>query len=316
MSGVKVVYGAAWPSWSSDETGPKILDILREEGVKEIDTARGYTNSEEKIGQRNASSEFAIGTKFSGVWAGVPATREEIWNSATTSLEMLKTDQVDIYYLHAPDRVTPLKETLAAIDELFRQGKFKRFGLSNFLPNEVEDVIRVAKENGYVPPTVYQGNYSPVARKPEEILFPLLRQHGIAFYAYSPLAGGFLAKTRTQVEEAAGRFDANTSLGGIYATLYSKPAFLEGLDKWNAISAETGIPKAELAYRWVVYNSPLKHANGDAVIFSGSSVEQTLQTILGIKKGPLSESVAKRIDEVWETVKTEAGLDNFNLNTA
>ncbi len=94
MSSIKIVFGAAWGLWTNDETGPKLLDILREEGIREIDTARGYVDSEKKIGERGAAQEFIIGTKFSGVWAKQPANREEILKSAATSLELLKTDKV------------------------------------------------------------------------------------------------------------------------------------------------------------------------------------------------------------------------------
>ena len=177
-------------------------------------------------------------------------------------------------------------------------------------------MVRVAKEKGFVLPTVYQGNYSPVARKPEDVLFPILRQNNIAFYAYSPLAGGFLAKTRAQIEEQTHRFDPNTAVGRIYGTLYNKPSYLDALSKWELISDKSGISKAELAYRWVAHNSPLKLAHGDALIFSGSSLEQTRQTIKGIKRGPLPHEVAQQIDELWDLIKDEAGLDNFNLNSA
>ncbi len=165
-------------------------------------------------------------------------------------------------------------------------------------------------------PTVYQGNYAPVARKPEEALFPILRQNGIAFYAYSPLAGGFLAKTRAQIEEQTNRWDPNTVVGQIYGTLYNKPSYLDALSKWELISDKSGIPKAELGYRWVAHHSILKPAHGDALIFSGSSLEQNRQTIKGIKRGPLPHEVAQQIDELWDLIKDDAGLDTFNLNNA
>jgi aryl-alcohol dehydrogenase-like predicted oxidoreductase len=97
--------------------------------------------------------------------------------------------QVDVYYIHAPDRRVPLQDLLAGLDAVYRAGKFKRLGLSNFLPEEVSDVIRICKENGYVLPTVYQGNYNAVARHSETTLLPILRENNIAFYAYSPIAG-------------------------------------------------------------------------------------------------------------------------------
>lgn len=84
--------------------------------------------------------------------------------------------------------------------------------------------MRICRDNGFVLPTVYEGNYSPIARKPESVLFPLLRDYGMTFYAYSPLAGGFLAKSREAiVAKQCPKFDQDTGLVGlIYATLYNK----------------------------------------------------------------------------------------------
>jgi len=209
-----------------------------------------------------------------------------------------------------------LEQTLGGINELFRQGRFKRFGLSNFLPSEVEEVIRVAKDRGFVPPTVYQGNYSLVARKQESELFPLLRRHGISFNAYSPLAGGFLTKSAKDFDGPVGRFNASNPLGERYMTLYKKPAFIAALNSWDTISAESGIPKAELAYRWVAYNSALGPRRGDGMVIGARTVEQLRQSLVSLKKGPLPDNVVKQIDDIWLSVKGEAGLDNFNLNDA
>ncbi|KAH8807419.1 NADP-dependent oxidoreductase domain-containing protein [Xylogone sp. PMI_703] len=313
MTPVKIVFGCGGRIWNNDETNAKVLEILKEEGVKDLDSARAYGPSEEKLGYREAAKEFIISTKFSGVWDGKSANREEIQKSIETSLGLIKTSQVDIYYLHAPDRTTPYEETLSAIDELHKQGKFKRFGLSNFLPEEVENMVRVAKEKGFIAPTVYQGSYSPVSRLPEESLFPILRKHGIAFYAYSPLAGGVLTKSRAEVEEkTAARFDGSTLMGKVYTALYHKKSYFEALTAWDAISVESGIPKAELAYRWVAHHSHLKGENGDALIIGASKLEQIRETIQGIRRGPLPDKVANQIEEIWEMVKHEAGLDNFN----
>ena len=102
---------------------------------------------------------------------------------------------------------------------MYKSGAFERFGLSNYPASEVQKVYDICEANGYVKPTAYQGNYSPVARKQETILFPTLRKLGISFYAYSPLAGGFLTKTKEDIEAGAGRFNKE-ALGGMYAEMY------------------------------------------------------------------------------------------------
>ncbi len=106
--------------------------------------------------------------------------------------------QVDIFYIHMPDGKTPISETLAGVDEVYKLGLFRRFGLSNYQADDVQAVYDHCAEKGYVLPSVYQGSYSPITRYQETELFPTLRKLGIAFYAYSPSASGFLGKTVAQ----------------------------------------------------------------------------------------------------------------------
>lgn len=222
--------------------------------------------------------------------------------------------QVNIYYQHAPEPATPLEDTLAGVNELYKSGAFKQFGLSNFSAQDVEDVIRISKEKGYVLPTVYQGNYSAFARRTETEIFPVLRKHGIAFYAYSPSAGGFLAKDSATLRSAAGagRWHPEHMFGKLYNALYSKEVLLEGLDDWNAAAKAQGITGIEMAYRWITYHSKLDPARGDGVIVGGRTEQQIREIVAWIKKGPLGEEAAKKIDAIWEKIAPEAPLDNYH----
>ena len=194
---------------------------------------------------------------------------------------------------------------------------FKRFGLSNFTAEEVDEVIRVAKEKNYVLPSVYQGLYSPIARRAETELFPTLRKHGIAFYAYSPSSGGFLNKTRADFEtEGKGRWDPSTFLGQLHNALYKKDAMLDALDQWVKIAEEAGVSKVELAYRWVTYNSSMKRELGDAIIFGARTIEQLKETLAGLKKGPLSKEVQAKIDNIWKVAEKDSPLNNIDGVTA
>ena len=92
---------------------------------------------------------------------------------------------------------------------------------------------------------------------------------------------------------------------------YVRPQLLDALTKWGEISAEAGISRAELAYRWVKYNSALKPEHGDALIVGASSLSQLEETLEGLKRGPLSADVVAKIDDLWETIKHVAPLDNY-----
>jgi aflatoxin B1 aldehyde reductase len=270
---------------------------------------------ESALGDSGATDgRFIIDTKNYGGWRpGQSLKRENLIKAATESLERLKTKQVDIYYIHGPDDSIPPSEWVPVIDELHKKGLFKRFGLSNYSAKQVREVYDYSKANGYVLPTVYQGNYSPVARKLEFDLFPTLRELGLSFYAYSPLAGGFLTKSRKALEEGAGsgRF-VEGALGNMYNEMYIKPAYLEVLDKWEELATKEGVSKVELAYRWVSYHSPLKADLGDGLILGASKVEQISNSIEGLNKGPLSSSAAEAVDDLWKTLEHEAPLDNFH----
>jgi len=225
---------------------------------------------------------------------------------------LLKVDSVETYYLHAPDSATPIEETLSAINDLHKQGKFKNFGLSNFSPEQVQQIYDIASKNNYVLPTVYQGNYNPVARHIETDLFPVLRKLNIRFYVYSPVAGGFLSKTVDQIKQGGqGRWDPNSFMGQLYHGLYNRPKVLEGLEEWGRIANESGISRTELAYRFVAFHSAVKAENGDAIIVGASRLEQLEQTVEGLRRGPLPKEVVERIEGVWELVKNDAPINNF-----
>lgn len=188
-------FGLDTGEWSSDDKVKKGLVLLKDQGVRNVDTAQVYGKgaSESCIGRVAAVNDFTIDTKWAGGWAETPwASEKTIIETAKQSLERLQTAQVNVFYLHSPDNDTPYEETLKGVDRAYRNGWLKRFGISNFTPDETRQVIEICQSNGYVMPSVFQGSYSAAARKAEDELIPLLRDHGIAFYAYSPIAGGFL----------------------------------------------------------------------------------------------------------------------------
>ncbi|KAJ3028563.1 hypothetical protein HDV00_010178 [Rhizophlyctis rosea] len=301
---VTVVFGAAGLRLANLDVGTQYLSIAEKHGVKHLDTARAYGESEEVLAKLGAPKKFIIDTKV----PHLDLSEKAVLAAQKTSFENLQVESVDIYYLHGPDRNTPIPQTLLAINALHRAGKFTRFGLSNFTAAQVQEVYDHATEKGYVLPTVYQGNYNPVTRHIETDLLPLLRKLNIAYYAYSPIAGGFLSKSVEQLKAGGltGRWDPTTFGGSLYHRLYNRPEILKGLEAWNAISSDSGIPRAELAYRWTRYHSALSADKGDALIVGASKPEQLEETLGGLENGPLPGEVVRRIEGVWEVVKGEA----------
>lgn len=293
---------------SSDMQAAEAVDILLAQGVNTIDTARIYPGSEETIGRLEKRTQLTIDTKIPGGFAPGTAHEDTVLEHAIEALHKARIEKFDVLYIHAPDAEIPLEDTLSGINKAHKAGVFTRFGLSNFTADDVQRVYDLAKAKGYPLPQIYQGNYNPVARHLEETLFPVLRKLNMVFYAYSPLAGGFLTKTPAELDAGAGRFNSNASWW-MYSSMYNKPALRVALTIWNEIAEREGVSKAELAYRWVAHHSAL--TKNDALIFGASSIGQIQQTPAGIKKGPLSAEAVTGVERIWNLVKAEAPLDNY-----
>ena len=311
---VKIIFGGFGLSdqayFNTPEVRSQVIDTLLSNGIKNIDTARIYPGSEEAIGKLEKRKEFTIDTKLPGGFGPGTATKDGAINDSQDSLKRLQLDQVDILYIHAPETSIPIEETLEGINEAYKKGVFRRFGLSNYAAEQVQQIYDICKAKGYPLPQVFQGNYNPVARHYEAQLFPTLRKLGIHFYAYSPLAGGFLTKTTADLDAGGGRFNKD-ALGGLYSKLYDHEPLRQALTKWNEIAEKEGVSKAELAYRWVAHHSALQ-GDDDGVIFGASKPAQVEQTAQGIKKGKLSDEAVKGIDEIWESDKSVAPVDNYH----
>lgn len=296
-----------------------LYEVLKQVGIKEIDTAEMYGDgrNEKDLGDSDvASTGLVVSTKNYGGWKkGYSLKPENMRKTTKASLERLHLDQVDIFYIHGPDRSMKLDDWVPTVQELYGEGAFRRFGVSNFSSEEVRELYDYCKSKGYVLPTVYQGNYHAMSRAFDTTLFPVLRELGMSFYAYSALGGGFLTKSRKAIEEdtEGGRFaTGGSALNEMYRGMYMRPSLLSALDQFEALAAQEGVPKAELAYRWVYYHSSLKPQLGDKIVVGASKLEQIVSTVAGLKKGPLKPETAKGIDAMWDSVKDEAVLDNFH----
>ena len=181
-NGIQTVFGGAQfqreGRFADPATLLKVYDALEKAGCRKIDTAHFYGASEEILGQTEATKRFDIDTKAPGGLIPGSMTTQGVQGFAHRSKKLLGVEQIDVYYLHSPD-VVPIEETLAGINEVYKEGWFKRFGLSNFFAEDVQKIYDICKREGYPLPSVYQGDYSAIARKQEEELLPTLRKLGI-----------------------------------------------------------------------------------------------------------------------------------------
>lgn len=200
---------------------------------------------------------------------------------------------------------------MEAIHALYTQGMFEKFGLSNFTKEQVLEYYNYAKSNGYVLPTIYQCSYSIAVRLDETELFPTLRELGISIQAYSPMAGGLLAKTPEYIRQGKGNWDPNTIFGKLFLDLYDKPSYMNLLREFGSLSETTGVSRAGLAYRWVRYHSALASDLGDEMILGSVTAEQLEQALAELENGPLPKWVLERIDELWEGIRDDSPRNNL-----
>ena len=183
--------------------------------------------------------------------------------------------------------------------------------MSNYTAEEVEEIVKIAKENNYVLPSVYQGNYNAITRNNEDKLFPLLRREKISFYAYSPSAGGFFVQKLDVKPTSGSRWDPETYIGKIYNGLYGKPSYYNALERVSAVAEKYKLEKIEAALRWVYFHSLLKPEHGDAVILGASKLSQLESNLSYISKGPLPEEVVSVFEDIWKTIKPDAPAYHF-----
>lgn len=282
---------------TSEQLQP-FLDACKKHGVKEFDTARVYNSgkSEELLGAiSTVKNDFAIQTKAPGFMPG-SLTYDKVITACSASLAALKQDKIDIYYFHGPDRQTPLQESCRAINDLHRQGKFARFGVSNCRADEVEEIASLCKANGWVRPSVYQGGYNPLLRTAEDALFPTLRKHGMVFYAYSPLGGGYFSRPVEQLRTppAGGRMEQMS----VFSSIYVNHLSLELREMLDVACEKGGLTVKEATLRWFIHHSAL--GAEDAVILGGSSVQQMEENLAATEQGPLPMDVVEAFEALWK----------------
>ena len=184
-----------------DEAATKaVVDAALDAGLTFFDTADiygGAGGSETILGRLLAGrrDQVVLATKFgSDMGDGETARggRAYIRKAIEASLERLQTDWIDLYQYHRPDGVTPLDETLGALDELVQEGKVRAIGSSNFTPQMVEEAHAVAEERGLTPFASEQSQYSWLRREAEGELLPACERLDVGFIPYFPLASGLL----------------------------------------------------------------------------------------------------------------------------
>jgi aryl-alcohol dehydrogenase-like predicted oxidoreductase len=225
-----------------------VVDAALDAGITFLDTAESYGggDSERFLGEalRGRRERVVLATKFGGGPPGGQArgTAAYIGRAVEASLQRLQTDYVDLLYYHAPDGLTPIAETLAALDELVTRGTARAIGCSNFSAEHLAEADAAARAGGTTRFVALQNQLSLLERDAERDVLPLCRELNVGFVAYFPLAGGLLTGKYERGKPAP----PSTRLARWSGNLLSDETFDE-LDRLEAVAAGLGRSLHELA---------------------------------------------------------------------
>ncbi len=197
---------SSWGSIADVDQGlaDKIVENSLAAGINFIDTADVYSfgNSEKLLGQalKNLNvprKDVVIATKVYGVMGDKPndrgASRGHIMDSVQASLDRLQTDHIDLYQIHATDSVTPIDETLRALDDLVSRGLVRYVGVSNWQAWRIAKALGISERRGFARFETVQAYYSIAGRDLEREIVPVMAEEKLGLMVWSPLAGGLLS---------------------------------------------------------------------------------------------------------------------------
>lgn len=277
----------------------KIMDYALSQGVNLFDTANIYNSgaSEVIVGKyiKDKRDDIILATKV-GYAMGkglttVTLKREDILTEFDASLKRLDTDFVDLYYLHAPDYKTDIRESLEAMSELVDTGKVRYIGISNYAAWQVAEMMAICEHEGYHKPVITQNVYNALTRSIELEFIPYLDKHPMGMTVYNPIAAGVLTGKHKLGAPAKGSRMADNPT---YRDRYFSDANMILTGHFEELAYQNDMSLLEFAMKWCAANPKVTS------ILTGvsklSQLEQNLSTLDGV---PLSEDIMKACDDLW-----------------
>jgi aryl-alcohol dehydrogenase-like predicted oxidoreductase len=268
-------------------------------GINFFDTADNYTEGEsEKILGRSlknlnvARQHVVIATKvYSRVGPGrndVGASRGHIMDGVEASLRRLQTDHIDLYQIHGNDAVTPLEETLRALDTLVQQGKVRYIGCSNWQAWKIAKALGISEIKGLARFDTLQAYYSIAGRDLEREIVPLLESEKVGLLVWSPLAGGLLSGKFSRTNQKP----ADSRRTEYDFPLVDKERTWRILELMAPIAKAHGCSPARLSLAWLLAKSVVT-----SIIIGAKRIDQ-LQDNLAAIKLTLTLDEIKKLDQV------------------
>jgi aryl-alcohol dehydrogenase-like predicted oxidoreductase len=254
-----MTFGEDWGWGTPKDESRKVYDAFREAGGNFIDTANIYTNgtSETFLGEfmQGHRQSVVLATKYSNSFPGTDPNaagnhRKNMVQAVEASLKRLKTDYIDLYWLHIWDQITPVEEVMRAFDDLVRQGKVLYVGVSDAAAWWIAQANTLAQVRGWSPFVGLQIEYSLIERTVEQELIPMAKALNVGVTAWSPLAGGVLSgKYHGNGQSEPRRMDSEMAKN-FRPDQQRADKIVPALQK---ISADVGRSMAQVALAWLRY---------------------------------------------------------------
>ena len=275
----------------------RLVDLAVDHGVNWFDTSNAYTTgkSEEALGEvlKGRSDQLLVGTKVRFSMGTGPneqgLSRFHIIHECEASLKRLKRDHIDVYFLHEWDGLTPIEETMAALDMLVKQGKVRYLGCSNFSGWHIMKALMAAEKNALERFVCQQIHYTIEARDAEFELVPIALDQGVGIQVWSPIAGGLLSgKFRRGVTPETSR----------HVSGWSEPPIRDENRLYNIIEALIKVGDAHKVSAAQVALAWLSARPGVSSLIVGARNEAQLKDNLASTSLKLSAEEMKALDEV------------------
>jgi len=282
----------------------RMVDLRLDHGVNFFDTADVYSAgmSEEVLGQaiKGRRDKVLISTKATFAMGQGPnevgSSRFHLIRACEASLKRLGTDHIDIYFMHAFDALTPVEETLRALDHLVASGKIGYIGASNFSGWHLMKSLAAADREGLARYIAYQGYYSLIGRDYEWELMPLGLDQGVGLMVWSPLGWGRLTgKIRRESPKGEGRIASGGAEGG---PIVDDDYLFTVVDALDVVAKETGKTIPQIALNWLLQRPSV------ANIVIGARNEEQLKQNLGAIGWALSPEHVALLDKASHRVPT------------
>ncbi|MCC3279588.1 aldo/keto reductase [Arthrobacter sp. zg-Y40] len=284
----------------SQEGTDAVVHAAVDAGITLFDVADAYGRtpglSEEMLGKAlgDRRDEVVLATKFgmdmqgvNGADFGARGSRRYIVKAAEASLRRLNTDWIDLYQFHTPDPLTPIEETLSALDDLVTSGKVRYIGHSNRAGWQIAEAEFVARMGGFTPFISSQNHYNLLDRRAELEVTPAAEAYGLGVLPYFPLANGLLT----------GKYSSGKAPEGSRLT-HSRTNLLENADfeqlaEFGRFAAERGLTEVQVAFSWLAAQPSVA-----SVIAGATKVEQVRQNAEAVSWVP-SEKDLEELDRIF-----------------